>query len=125
MHDLPILKMSLERVARDFHLHVVQNHTEIQRWIEENLDNTVQAFIANEMSKLIHGIVTDACRSAISAKMRERDIQEQIEKAVEDGVKRAVTEAIRDHAVDEILWSDDKQMAVKRIMDGTKALANY
>jgi len=120
-NQLPILRMSLENVARDFHMRIVETHQEIQGFIEANLDNMVTEFVANELPRLTKDIISQACRNAITDRLRSKDIKEAISVTVEAGLEKAVHQALRDTATDEILWSDDKINTARKILKGTKA----
>ncbi len=121
-NNMPVLRMSLENVAKDFHLRVIESHNEIQKFIEDNLDKTIENFINTEFPKLLHSLITEAFRNVVFEKFKnDKDIKELIEKAVDDSLKKAVSEAIKEHLTDDILWATDKTQKIRDIMEGTRA----
>lgn len=115
MKDLPILSMRLENVARDFHMRIIENHNEVQKYIEENLPKMLAEFIEKELPKLTSEMIKSACRDATYKKMRHDSMQEQIEQAVAKAIDNAAQEIINEELEDYEIQEDfrDKIKASK------------
>lgn len=91
--EMPYLRMSLEKVSRDFHMHVAQHHEEIQKYITENLDRVIVDFIAKEFPALVKEIVHSAGVNAVWEAIRNHPTFKEEMQAISDQV---LNESVKD-----------------------------
>ena len=94
---MAVLRMSLENVARDFHMHIIAQHEEIQKYVEENLQGAVDRYIDEEMPKLVNSMLVEACREVLRRKIQgyngdDAKIRQQIEEAAEKSLRKYLAE---------------------------------
>ena len=94
MFDTPVLRMSLERVSRDFHLHIATHHKEVQEFVEANLDKAIDEFLAKEATAIIDSIIRDAFKKAVQDKLHSYNITQRVSSIMESAVNKYIEDYI-------------------------------
>lgn len=118
---LPVLRISLENVARDFHYNVMATHTEISEYIEKEIPNAIKEFTEKELNRTIRDIVRQNINSYISRYLGEEKMRQTLLKHLDESIDKVVSEVIKEEVAFKMIVAENKKQRSKEILRGTRA----